>query len=75
MIRPYGIMNIITYTKYMYSQYLPDLIQSNLSFLEKNIEMAQNAHKKSTRYIIIMIFPPCKKNSIRHVPVTFKKCV
>ena len=59
----------------MYSQYLPDLIQSNLSFLEKNIEMAQNAHKKSTRYIIIMIFPPCKKNSIRHVPVTFKKCV
>ena len=59
----------------MYSQYLPDLIQANLSFLEKNIEMAQNAHKKSTKYIIIMIFPPCKKNSIRHVPVIPSKNV
>ena len=55
------VLWILLHTKYMHSQYLPDLIQSNLSFLEKNIEMAQNAHKKSTRYIIIMIFPPCKK--------------
>ena len=57
----------------MQSQYLPDLIQANLSFLEKNIEMAQNAHKKSTKYNIIMIFPPC--NSIRHVPVIPSKNV